>query len=211
MVGRLRWPSWFLPDHARPLPTLFTLTQRPSNDLTRLPNALSTTALHSRPLPIVLNSSNQPGTVGDTSTKFTDLPGPSKTHPRSFPTFLRLHKTSPDHQGRERSAVRSAKCDRGFINYANPVYGVSTIYHQVRCLSWGHSSLFHTATSFFIWYKMFRVRDISYRLIWMKFINMLSVYAQSGTHRGFNWWIIAVLTENPSVLMPAEITDAPKL
>ena len=113
MVGRLRWPSWFLPDHARPLPTLFTLTQRPSNDLTRLPNALSTTALHSRPLPIVLNSSNQPGTVGDTSTKFTDLPGPSKTHPRSFPTFLRLHKTSPDHQGRERSAVRSAKCDRG--------------------------------------------------------------------------------------------------
>ena len=114
MVGRLRWPSWFLPDHARPLPTLFTLTQRPSNDLTRLPNALSTTALHSRPLPIVLNSSKQPGTVGDTSTKFTDLPGPSKTHPRSFPTFLRLHKTSPDHQGRERSAVRSAKCDRGF-------------------------------------------------------------------------------------------------
>ena len=113
MVGRLRWPSWFLPDHARPLPTLFTLTQRPSNDLTRLPNALSTTALHSRPLPIVLNSSKQPGTVGDTSTKFTDLPGPSKTHPRSFQTFLRLHKTSPDHQGRERSAVRSAKCDRG--------------------------------------------------------------------------------------------------
>ena len=113
MVDRLRWPSWFLPDHARPLPTLFTLTQRPSNDLTRLPNALSTTALHSRPLPIVLNSSKQPGTVGDTSTKFTDLPGPSKTHPRSFPTFLRLHKTSPDHQGRERSAVRSAKCDRG--------------------------------------------------------------------------------------------------
>ena len=117
MVGRLRWPSWFLPDHARPLPTLFTLTQRPSNDLTRLPNALSTTALHSRPLPIVLNSSKQPGTVGDTSTKFTDLPGPSKTHPRSFPTFLRLHKTSPDHQGRERSAVRSAKCDRGFTDW----------------------------------------------------------------------------------------------
>ena len=117
MVGRLRWPSWFLPDHARPLPTLFTLTQRPSNDLTRLPNALSTTALHSRPLPIVLNSSKQPGTVGDTSTKFTDLPGPSKTHPRSFPTFLRLPKTSPDHQGRQRSAVRSAKCDRGLIKH----------------------------------------------------------------------------------------------
>ena len=26
------------------------------------------------------------------------------------------------------------------------------------------------------------------------FINMLSVYAQSGTHRRFNWWIIAVWT-----------------
>ena len=50
---------------------------------------------------------------------------------------------------------------------------------------------FDTATSPFILYKMFRMRD---RLIWMKFINMLSVYAQSGRHRRFNWWIIAVLT-----------------
>ena len=33
---------------------------------------------------------------------------------------------------------------------------------------------------------MFHVRDISYRLIWMKFTNMLSVYAQSGTHRRLN-------------------------
>ena len=32
-------------------------------------------------------------------------------------------------------------------NYANPVYGVATICHQVRCLRWGHPSLFHTATS----------------------------------------------------------------
>ena len=97
---------------------MLTLTKRPSNDLTRLPNALSTTALHPRPLPIVLNSSKQPGTVGDTSTKFTDLSGPSKTHPRSFLASLRLHKTFPDHQGRERSAVRSAKCDRGFNEWS---------------------------------------------------------------------------------------------
>ena len=95
---------------------MLTLTYRPSNDLTRFPNALPTTTLHPRPLPIVLNSSKQPGIVGDTSTKFTDLSGPSKTHPRSFPTSLRLHKTSPDHYGRERSAVRSAKCDRGFTH-----------------------------------------------------------------------------------------------
>ena len=57
-------------------------------------------------------------------------------------------------------------------NYANPVYGVATICHQVRWLRWGHPSLFHTAMSLLIWYKMFCVRDISYRPIWMKFINM---------------------------------------
>ena len=63
--------------------------------------------------------------------------------------------------------------------YANPVYGVATICHQVSWLRWGHPSLFHTATSLLIWYKMFCVRDISYKLIWMEFINMFSVYAQS--------------------------------
>ena len=79
-------------------------------------------------------------------------------------------------------------------NYADPVYGVATICHQVRYLRWGHPSLFHTAMSLLIRYGMFCMRDISYRLIWMKYINMLSVYAQSGTHRPFNWWIIAVFT-----------------
>ena len=73
------------------------------------------------------------------------------------------------------------------VNYANPTYGVATICHPVCCLRWGHPSLFHTATSLLIWYTMFCVRDIPYRLIWMKYINMLSVYAKSGTHRRFNW------------------------
>ena len=73
------------------------------------------------------------------------------------------------------------------INYANPVYAVATICHQVRWLRWGHPSLFHTATSLLIWYKVFCVRDISYRLMWVEFINMFSVYAQSGTHSRFNW------------------------
>ena len=73
------------------------------------------------------------------------------------------------------------------INYVIPVYGVATICHQVRWLRWGHPSLFHTATSLLIWYKLFCVRDISYRInIWMEFINMF-VYAQSGTHGRFNW------------------------
>ena len=73
------------------------------------------------------------------------------------------------------------------VNYANPVYGVATICHQVRWLRWGHPSLFHTATSRLIWYKMFCVRDKLYRLIWMEFINMFSVYAKSRTHSRFNW------------------------
>ena len=81
----------------------------------------------------------------------------------------------------------------------------------IWCCHCLHPSLFHTATSLLIWYKMFCMRDVSYRLIWMKFINIFSVYAQSGMHRRFNWWIIAVLTYNPSVLMCVEITDAPKL
>ena len=80
------------------------------------------------------------------------------------------------------------------MNYANPVYGVATICHQVRWLRWGHPNLFHTATSPLTWYKMFCVRDISYRVIWMEFINMLSMYAQSGTHSRFRWWTIVVLT-----------------
>ena len=73
------------------------------------------------------------------------------------------------------------------LNYANPVYGIATICYQVRWLRWGHPRLFHTGTSPLIWYKMFCVRDVSYRLIWMEFINMFSVYAQSGTHSRFNW------------------------
>ena len=78
-------------------------------------------------------------------------------------------------------------CNDFVSNYANPVYDVATICHQVRWLRWGHPSLFHTATSLLIWYKMFCVREISYRLIWMECINMFSVYAQSGNHSRFNW------------------------
>ena len=72
-------------------------------------------------------------------------------------------------------------------NYTNLVYGVAAICYQVHWLLWVHPSLFHTATSLLIWYKMFCVRDISYRLIWMEFINMISMYAQSGTHSHFTW------------------------
>ena len=100
--------------HYRTMDVLCQLcSSSPSNDLTWLPNALSTITLHSRPVPIIFNSSKQSGTVGDTSTKFTDLSGLSKTYPCTFPTSLWLHKTSTDHHGRERLDFRSAKSDRG--------------------------------------------------------------------------------------------------
>ena len=47
--------------------------------------------------------------------------------------------------------------------------------------------------------------------IWMKFISMRSMYKQSGTHRHFHWRIVAVLTQNPTVLLFVDITGAPKL
>ena len=82
-------------------------------------------------------------------------------------------------------------------NYANPVHGVATICHQVHWLRWGHPSLFHAVTSLLIWYKMFCVRGISHRLIWMKIISMFSVYAQSRTHSRFNWKFFVVFNIQP--------------
>ena len=69
----------------------------------------------------------------------------------------------------------------------------------------GVTSVVGVPSTHLVWYIMFCVSDISYRLIWMEFMNMFSVYAQSGTH------IIVVLTYNLSVLRCGEITDAPKL
>ena len=109
-------------------------------------------------------------------------------HLQMYNPWIMINMTSAWHYYYNNSLPKS------LLNYANPVYGVAIICHQVRCLGWGHPSIFHTATSLIIWYKMFCMRDMSYRLTWMKFINMLSVYAQSGTHRRVNWWIITILT-----------------
>ena len=53
--------------------------------------------------------------------------------------------------------------------------------------------------------------NVLHRLIWVRFMSMLSMYVQSGTHRHFHWRIIAVLTQNPTVLMFVDNTGAPKL
>ena len=42
-------------------------------------------------------------------------------------------------------------------------------------------------------------------------MSMLSMYVQSGTHRHFHRRIIAVITQNPAVLMFVDNTGAPKL
>ena len=45
----------------------------------------------------------------------------------------------------------------------------------------------------------------------MTFVNMFSVYAQTGTRGRFNLLIIVVLTYTTSVLMCVGIAEAPKL
>ena len=105
-------------------------------------------------------------------------------------TLLALGKLKQDLQNKSPATANHNKTQQStnhIHNYANPVYGVATIWHQVRWLHWGHQSLFRIATSLLISYKMFCVRDISYRLIWMEFKNVLSTDAQSGTQGRFNW------------------------
>ena len=43
--------------------------------------------------------------------------------------------------------------------------------------------------------------NVLHRLIWMKFISKLSMYAQFGTYMYFRWRIITVLTQIPAALM----------
>ena len=117
------------------------------------------------------------------------VPGEAK-HDTKYTVFLSTKYIWTCHLYGDCHCVQVSMC--GFhskyeCNYANPVYGVATICHQGRWLRWGHPSFFHIATSPLIWYKRFCVRDISYSLIWMEFINMFSVYAQSVTHSCFNW------------------------
>ena len=111
--GRLQWPSQTFPDHARLPPTVFTITERPPNDLWRPRNVLTRLTFipdHSRLFWTVQNSREH----RNTSTVFTDLSGPYQTSYRPFPTYQGPYTTFPDHQGRERSASKSAKCDQGF-------------------------------------------------------------------------------------------------
>ena len=96
------------------------------------------------------------------------------------------------------------------INNLNLVWGIATICHQVCCMHWGHPSLFYAATSLLNWYKMIWMANILHRLIWVKFMSMLSMYVQSGTNRHFHWRIIVVLTQNPTVLMFVDICGTPK-
>ena len=72
----------------------------------------------------------------------------------------------------------------------------------------GHPSLFHTAIFHLNWYKMACMANILYRVIWEKCMSMLSMYVQSGMHRHFHWKVIAVLTQNPTVLMFVDVTGA---
>ena len=78
-------------------------------------------------------------------------------------------------------------------------------------MHWGYPSLIHTASSLLNGYEMVCKGDLLYRLIEIKFTNMLSMYVQSGTHRYVHWRVIAVLMQNRTVLMFLDVNEAPKL
>ena len=102
--------------------------------------------------------------------------------------------------------------EKTVYNNLNPVQNVAIICHQVRCMRWGHPSLFRAATSLLNQCKMVCMTNVLHRLIWIIFMSMLStMYVQSGTHRHFHWRIIPVLTQTPTGLMFVDITGAPKL
>ena len=90
------------------------------------------------------------------------------------------------------------------------LYKVLALYDTrfICCMRWGHPSLFDAATSLLSWYKMACMANEIHRLIWVKFMSMLLMYVQPGTHRHFHWRVIAVLTQNPAVLMFVDITGA---
>ena len=81
-------------------------------------------------------------------------------------------------------------------NNLNPIQGVATICHQVRCMRWGHPSLFDAATSLLNWYKMACTANILHRHIWAKFMNMLcssSAVAARGKYPGFMLFHVKLL------------------
>ena len=73
----------------------------------------------------------------------------------------------------------NARCPVAVVNNINPVEGVATICHQVRCMSWGHPSLFHAATSLLNWYKMAFIAKVLHRLfgwnLWACFLCMCNL------------------------------------
>ena len=68
-------------------------------------------------------------------------------------------------------------------NTPNLIWGVAIIYHQVRCMHWGHPGLFHAIMSFLKWYKIVCMGDILNWLIWINFLSILSIYVQFGVYR----------------------------
>ena len=67
-------------------------------------------------------------------------------------------------------------------NNLNPTWGIATISHQARCMGWGHQSLFHAASSLLNWYKMACMTNMLHRLIWVKFMSMLSMWMHNLGH-----------------------------
>ena len=86
-------------------------------------------------------------------------------------------------------------------NYVNPICCVATVCHQVRCMYWGHLGHFHMAISHLKWYKIACMRYLACAFSQMKYINMFSMFLQSGVPRHFLWRFIAVWIYNLTIFM----------
>ena len=80
------------------------------------------------------------------------------------------------------------------VNYVNPVWCVAIVCHQVGCMHWGHLGHLHRVISHLKWYKIVCMRYLTCTFCQMKYINMFSMYLQSGVPRHFLWRFIAVWT-----------------
>ena len=79
-------------------------------------------------------------------------------------------------------------------NCVHPVCCAATVCHQVCCRYWGHLGHFHRAIYHWKWYQIVCMRYLACTFSQMKYINMFSMYLQSGVPRHFLWSFIAVWT-----------------
>ena len=111
------------PRHARLLP----MCSRLPNDHQTTFEDLVTSSHDQLLFPITPDCFEQFKIVGNTSTEFTDL---DLSRPYQTKPATALSQPPTDHLGRDRSASKSAKCDRSVRQFPNKAMTNSPAYHQ---------------------------------------------------------------------------------